>query len=141
MHDLEALYRALRAHLTNTGDVWGSRVYSDQAARETERPFLLFFWMGGGDLNGIISSDPAHAIGIKVVANTLPEAMTGAGRIAELLNDRERGQSGLRALDGGAGWHILTASKEAAIHIVETVDGRQIYHEGNRYRFLMEERT
>lgn len=132
---LQALYEALYGRLTATTELWGPRAYPDFVPATIQRPYVVFFWSGGGEANTILRPDAEYLISIKCVADTLAQAMTGAGRIGTLFNDADL--SSATALNGGAEWEIVNATQERAVHLLETIDGRQIYHDGHQFRFYM----
>lgn len=134
---LAALYRAVKTRLVAvTTHVWATRAYPDLAPANTARPYAIYAWAGGGELNAIVAQDAEIVLTVKVVAETLATAFTGAGEISALLNDVRL--TGALALDGGSDWDILTCTQEQAVHLVENVDGVWLYHEGHRFRVRME---
>lgn len=134
--DLQAVYTATRARLIAGTETWGTRVYPDIADESATYPYVVMFWLGGGEANIGMRPDASLVVGMKCVSKSLSQAMEGAARIAELLNDAERGVG----LNGGADWHVASVTREGAIHMVEVADGGRVYHEGNRYRFNLEQK-
>lgn len=132
--DTSALERAIFQRLTAGGEIWGQRVYPDVVPAGTVRPYVVFFWAGGGEVNDRWRPDANLVYGVKCVSTVKTEARTGAARIETLLNDAERHTP----LAEGADWAILHATREGAIELVEMVDGNPLYHSGNRYRFQLE---
>lgn len=134
---LAALFKAVYDRLTaDPGEVWGDRVFPDRAVDGTAKPLVIFWWLGGGELNSVVRPDAEIVLGVKVVAPTQAQAFALAGRLSALLNDADRGSD--QALDGGDAWLILHTMQEGAIHLVEDVDGSWIYHDGFRLRVRME---
>lgn len=134
---LSALYRAVRQRLTATPELWEGRVYADFAPAGTPKPYLLFFFAGGGEMNTVRARDAALLLNVKVVADSFALASQGAARIDALLNDSGVYDSA-SPLAGGTDWHILTVTGGLHLHVVEPVDGRQVFHEGGQYRVVME---
>lgn len=133
---LAAIYRAVRQRLTASAELWGQQVYPDQAPGGVERPYVVYFWSGGGELNAIVGQDAEIVLTVKVVADSLAQAFTGAGRISALLNDADGASAS--PLNGGTDWTIIHVQQEQVVHLVETVNTTQIYHEGARFRFYAE---
>ena len=132
---LAALYRAVRTRAIATSEMWGNQAFADIAPAKTARPYVVFNWAGGGEVNGRVAQDAEIVIAIKAVAESMADALTMAGRISALFNDADA--NGSNEMDGGADWVIVNSQQEGIVHLVESVDGRQIYHEGHRFRFYM----
>lgn len=132
--DLQAAYTALYTLLADGGEAWGTRAYPDIAPAGTAYPYVVYYWLAGGETNRFLRAESSLVIGVKCVSNTLQEAMEGAARIEALLNDIER----KGGLSGGEDWQIASVSREGLIHLSEVVDGGRIYHHGARYRFNLE---
>lgn len=135
---LHALYQAVftRLAVDHPTEDWGDRVYPDLAPSGSEKPYVIYWWLGGGELNQSVVRDAEIVLGVKVVALELVQAFTLAGRLGELLNDADRSSS--KALDAGAEWVVQHTMQEGAVHLVEQVDGTWVYHEGFRLRCRME---
>lgn len=134
---LAAAYRAVRSALTAPGAVWGTRVYRQQAPEGVTRPYVVYFWSGGGETNRVKAPDATLVLTVKVVAESYAEAASGAAQIAERLNDQGRYWTG--ALDGGPDWHVLSCSQEELFEFDEIFAGQvTLYHQGARYRLTME---
>ena len=135
---LSAAYKAIRRRLTESSELWGVKVHPDLAPANVGRPYVVFFWSGGGELNARRIQDAELLLTVKCVANTLDEAFRGAGRVSALLNDADLADD---LLEPGDEWVILHTNQERAIHLVENIDGIQIYHSGSVFRFRMERIT
>ena len=134
---LAALYRAVKARLTeNSGELWGAKVFPDLAPSGTQKPYVVYAWMGGGEINARVQQDAEIVLQVKLVTDQLAQAFSGAGRISTLFNDAD--YSSAAALNAGSEWAVLNVKQETIVHMIETVDGRQIYHAGHRFRFRME---
>lgn len=133
---LAALYRAVGRRLVENPELWGDRAYPDLAPEGSGRPFVLYAWAAGGELNQLVKQDAEIVLTVVCAANTLAQAFTAAGRISALLDDADI--SSTLALDGGAAWQILSVNQEQIVHLVERVDGAWVYREGHRFRFRME---
>ncbi len=130
-----AAYRAIRQRLTATSELWGQNAFPDLAPAKASKPFVVFNWTGGGEINERRIQDASLLVTVKCVAATLQEAFSGAGRISALLNDADLSDD---VLEPGSEWAILNVNQERAVHLVENVDGQQIYHHGAIYRMRLE---
>ena len=136
---LQALTRALRQQAVETSELWGQNAFPDFAPQGVIPPYLIFFWMAGGEANWRTTQDADIVMGIKVVSKTQAEAFSAAGRISALYNDQGTQDSGTNTLSGGATWKITTATQGQIIHLVEQVAGATpLYHEGHRFRFTLQ---
>lgn len=134
---LAALYRAVGKRLTeSSGELWGQKAYPDLAPSGTAKPYVVFSWAGGGELNQLRTQDAEIVLQIKIVTDNLAQALIGAGRISTLFNDAD--YSSDSALNAGAEWIVQHVNQEGIVHMLETVDGGQVYHAGHRFRFRME---
>lgn len=133
---LAALYKAIKTRLTENSEVWGANVFPDLAPSGTAKPYVVFAWMGGGEINARVQQDAEIVVQIKGVTTQLAQAFVMAGRISTLFNDADASSNA--ALNAGADWAILHTRQEGIVHMLETVDGGQIYHAGHRFRFRME---
>lgn len=132
-----ALYRAVNRRLTqSTTELWGQRVFPDLAKTGTARPYVVYSYAGGGEINGLRKQDAEIVLIVKAIAESMGQAFVAAGRISTLLNDAD--YSSVNVMDGGSEWAILHVKQEQIVHLIETVDGVQIYHAGHRFRFRME---
>lgn len=136
---LQALTRAIRQQAVESAELWGQNVFSDFAPSGVSPPYLICFWMAGGEANWRVTQDADFVMGIKVVSKTQAEAFVGAQRISELFNDQGAQDRGANTLNGGANWKITTATQGQIIHLVEQVSGATpLYHEGHRFAFHLE---
>ncbi|TXH45977.1 MAG: hypothetical protein E6Q97_30545 [Desulfurellales bacterium] len=132
-----ALTRAVNQHCLNQGG-WGSRIYNRRAPAGVQRPYMIFQWQGGGELNRNVVQDANIVLLVKAVANSLAEALMLSGQLSELLNDAGYFDNANSFLDGGADWWIKTTTQEGIVEIDELVDGEPVYHEGFFLRVQME---
>lgn len=133
---LDALYHAVFTRLTATSEPWETRVYPDLAPSGTPKPYVIYWWLGGGELNQSVRRDAGIVLGVKVVSLNQAQAFALAGRLGELLNDADRHSS--KALDAGSEWVVQHTMQEGAVHLIEEIDGTWVYHEGFRLRVRME---
>lgn len=133
---LGALYRALQTRLNSSGDIWGTRVYAEVAPAGTERPYLVYAFAAGGEVNTRRKQLAEYVIMARAITETMAQGFTASARISALLNDADYSSS--NALNGGADWYIVHVSQEQKIHRTELVDGSWIYHSGYRFRIRME---
>lgn len=135
-----AAYQAIVTRCSGTGEPWGGRVHLRRAPVGTARPYVVFFLSGGGARNDILDKRDANLlITVRVGSNNLSEALAGAGRLAELLDNAGRFDVSDNPLNGGDDWLIQTSTAEDDISFDELVDGAPVYHEGFQLRLIMEE--
>lgn len=136
MTALGALYEVL--YQTLAGDIWGERVRSDFIESVKVRPYVVYFWSGGG--NELMRTGRQSArlvLTVKCVADSLVDAMIGAARLEELLDGQGSQESSGLVTDSA--WDVLTVTQGRAVHLVERYEGVQaVYHEGHQYEFFME---
>lgn len=136
---LAAAYRAVKARLSGGGEPWDGRVYGDVIPPGATWPAVSFFWSGGGEANRRRTQDAELVLTVKAISESQAEAFTAAERISVLLNDNGQTEVTSGYLNGGDDWYILTCTQEDAVHLVEMFAGAApIYHEGARYRLIME---
>lgn len=131
---LGALYKTLRATLTATTEVWGTRAYAKLAPAGAAFPYVVFDYAAGGELNQSVAPDAEFVIFVKGLAKEdAATAYAMAARFEALFNDKDGG-----ALSAGTDWTIISITQEQRIDLLEQVDGAQIFHAGHRYRVRME---
>jgi hypothetical protein len=135
--DLQETYIAIQQWLTDTSPELWTAVYPDFAHTDAVLPYVVMFWMGGGDANRIRQADPGLVLGVKGVAGDMDTSMRMAARLRALLDNVEDRLGGVYV---GENWTIINSMAEQVIHMVEPVDGGFIYHDGNKYRFELQER-
>lgn len=133
---LAALYRAVARRLTENSELWGDRAYPDLAKSGTQKPYVVFSYAGGGEINARVQQDAEIVLTVKAVALSLDQAFAASARISTLLNDADA--SSAEALSAGSEWTIIHTKQEITVHLVELIDSVWVYHEGHRFRFLME---
>lgn len=139
MHELTALNNAIYSKLTATVESWGNRVYFEHVPAGVAYPYVLIMHQGGGDQNLIHVRDLLVMEAIKCVSDSQTEALSGAKRLAELLDDQGFFDTAT-PLDGGADWLIKTSTIGIQFFVTEAIDqARRVYHAGNNYEFAMEE--
>lgn len=140
---LYAIYRAINQRCAGSSDAWGNRCYADRAQPGNGRPYVLYRYQGGGEANQMIKPDANIVVTVRAVAETMKEAMLLSGRLSSLLNDMgefDRRPDGVAALFGGPDWIICTTTQEGVVHLAESVESTEVYHEGFFLRFVMEAR-
>ncbi len=134
---LAALYTGVTTRLDGAGP-WGVNVFARLAPAGTARPYVIFAWAGGGDLNRLVrKSDPEYLLRVKVVSDKMDEAMDCCALLVGLLDDAGQYDTA-SPISGGSGWHILTTTAELRISTEEFIDGNRVYHEGFNLRCKME---
>jgi len=136
---LAALIDAIGQAATAGVEPWGQRVYSDFATSGADYPYLVYFWLAGGEENAVRAQDAFIRMGLKAVAEDQATAFACAVRLSALFNDRGTQDVTSGALNGGADWQITTSTQGLIIHIVEYVVGASpLYHEGHQFAFRMQ---
>jgi len=136
---LAAAYRAIRQTAVASAEIWGQKAFADYGPSGAVMPYLVYFWLGGGERHLRTRPDAEFLIAIKGVSRTQEEAFRMAARIEALFNDRGVQDVASGYLSGGVDWQISTSTKGLHIHLVEYVSGATpIYHEGHQYRFLLQ---
>lgn len=133
---LGALYRAVQTRLRDNHEEWADRAWADLAASPETKPYVVYGYAGGGEINVTVKPDAEIVLTIQCVAADMATAQRGAGRISDLFNDADAGSES--ALGGGPDWIILNTKQEQAVHFVEMVDKTRVHHSGHRFRFRME---
>lgn len=143
--ELEALNMILYSHLNRASALWDERVYpTGRAPAGIDKPYLLFFWAGGGNdlVAGVGTRRNARlTLSIKGVALELAEALAIKAAVESLI-DQSGTQDRNPQLPEHPEWIVTTATMDRAIYIEEAFEGAQwIYHAGNQYVFTMERRS
>lgn len=132
----DALLMALK-HKLEGQSLWQDRVYPDSAPAGVIRPYVVHFYVSGGERNERQKKDARFVITVKCVAETMGESMQGAALLESLLNDA--GSQDDQAFTCGDGWEITTCTQDRLIHIKEMFAGAaEIYHDGHQYIVMME---
>jgi len=132
-----SLYRALFAQLKN--DVWADRVYADVAPPDAQKPFVVFYLSGGGDVDGTVSGVHMRLlVSVVCVADDLLSAFSGGYRIRSLLDDAGSQDHNPRLAP--TTWDILTISAGISIHQRYGVDGVPEFQHGFDFTIRMQTR-
>lgn len=132
----EALLVALNNKLTGQS-LWADRVYPDAAPAGVTRPYVVHFYVSGGERNERQKKDARFVLTVKCVANTMTESLQGAALIDSLLSDA--GSQDDSAFTCGDGWEITTCTTDRMVHLTEMFAGADpIYHDGHQYIIMME---
>lgn len=137
MIDVQAAYEFIYSQLSAAPQsaVFGGRIQPDSVTAGTVKPYVVFWRLGGGEVNNLKRSDSSLLIGVKCVAIDINQALTAAEEIADRLNDAETANGG--PIDAGD-WWITSVTREETIHMIELIDGGRLYHSGNHYRINLE---
>lgn len=132
----DALMLAVK-HKLEGQSLWQDRVYPDQAPAKVQRPYVVGFYVSGGE-NKIRQKRAARfVITVKCVGNTQTDSMQGAALISSLLNDA--GSQDDQSFICGDGWEITTCTQDRLVHLVEMFQGATpIYHDGHQFIVAME---
>ena len=138
-----AALKATRTALVGANALWGSKVFSEQAEENMQRPYVVMIMAGAASPTYTVKPDMNVRLIVKCVADTMVEAIQGAEAISQALDDRGSQdapwQTTKTLVDGGADWTILTITELEGFHINENVDNvRGVYHAGAAYRFVMQ---
>jgi hypothetical protein len=137
-----ALFRALRSQLMASGQLWGARVYANLApAGKKTYPYVIYSHVAGGERNRIKARDAELVLLVKVISDSLAEALSAAAQVEALLNDQGNQDAASHPLVPGSSseWSVLTATAEVAVIYQEMFANAQpVYHVGSQYRFVME---
>lgn len=136
MSALSSLYQSLKARLDNQG-VWGRRVFADFAPAGTPYPYCVYAMTSGSRPLTVRRQDFESSISICTIASEQVQAFTGDDQIVALIDNQGFSDRGVVRGDNTPFW-ILTITRETQIHIVDLVDGRNVYQEGGIYRIRME---
>jgi hypothetical protein len=136
--EIQALFVAMQSALSGaaTGN-WGTRCWANMARASETRPYLVYGVASVTETGDYRHSTLDVVIDVAVIADTQAEAFAGASAAYKLLNDHGLNDRG--TIHGDSSWRILTVSRESVIHLVELIDGAQVYQAGGRYRIVMEE--
>lgn len=138
---LQTLYEQLYSRLNGANVIWGNRVYPDQAEAAAQRPYVLFSYVSGGELNLTHNQDHEFTVQVKCVAGgkagqTMETAMAGAAAISDLLNDQGAQDRNGGTVIGNDDWLITTITQDTRVHLVDPFQAATpIYHEG--YQFVI----
>jgi hypothetical protein len=132
MSPTAALYQTIYAALT--GDLWADRVYPETVPAAVARPYVVFFVSGGGAIYPTTTAAARLDVTVKVVADTLDDALTGADRLAVLLEGQGVQDGSATPLDAGSGWTLATITQGRTLLQVEHP---AIYHAGHVFQCLL----
>lgn len=137
-----ALYRTIRATLTaSQSEIWGQNAYLGQVPANSpsiERPVAIYANMTFAEANQVKAHDASGIFMVKCIADSIEEALAGAARISELLNDRGVQDTLTSPLDAGSVWDILTITQGLSISYIENISNtQQVYHEGWQFMCQM----
>lgn len=135
-NEIAAVFRAVHDRLTEDSETWGEHAYAEIAPAKVARPFVVWSLVESRKAKWRGTAGGEVVLNVLVTADGLATALTGAGRIAELLHDADRGAD--HALDGGDDWAILNATCEETLYHAELINGVMVYRAGGRYRFMVE---
>lgn len=128
----KALYDKLIADTALTAElIDDSAAYNDIAPQGTIRPYLVFFYAGGGPTNDSPSDTREYVYGVKGLANESKQAGTIQGLIEATLHEKT-----LTVV----GYTNFRTQCEDEIAITETLaDGKLVFHRGNFYRIWLDD--
>lgn len=141
---LTALYRAVFARLNADPAAHWTSAHADlvPAQPAASRPYVLFFWAGGGERNRHVEPDAEIVLTVKICSGDQAGALAGKARLSALLNDAGAydARDATVPLEGGSDWLIRTTTQERDVHQVYLVDGQPVYEEGFQLRVMMSSR-
>lgn len=119
--------------------VWSDRVYFDSVPPTAIRPYIVYNFVGGGEVNAIRPNDMNIAYLVKIVAESFAEAAAGEAEIANRLNNRGAQDTTAGALVGDQFWDISAITRENSFSVSEYLsETTRVYHLGAYYRVIME---
>lgn len=131
------LYKSVRTAL-NGNSIWASRLYADEAPATAQRPYVVYFVQGGGELNAVRQNDAGYILHVRVVSDNPVVAQNGRAELSRLLNNSGLQDGG--AITGDSDWAILTITQETIVDIREAfANAVPIFHKGHQFRVHMEE--
>lgn len=122
-----ALYASLTTYAAGTA-LYGVRVYSQLAPQGTTRPYVVFDYVAGGDMNDSPSRVVDVEYRVEAVGATQAQARTIAGHIEACLHNGTLSASG---------WSHIATTHIRPISLQETTDGVQYWRRGGYYRIRM----
>lgn len=137
VHPYLALQRAVFNRLTTTPEIWGRQV-SEVIQPSWQRPYVQMYAIAGGESNFLVAQDADFEMGVKIVSDDMEQALIGAARLSELLNDQGVQDRPTTPLSGGADWIITTSTQGRMIHMPEFFEKSvPIYHDGWVFSFVL----
>ena len=122
-----ALYTALSQYSAGTA-LYGTRIYEGQAPLGGSLPYVIYTFVGGGE----IYETPTRMLDVNVdvtcIAATQIQAQSGAAHIEGALREKQ-----LTA----TGWTTLRVNEGAVISTFANVQGKQYYQCGAEYRIRL----
>ncbi len=125
---------ALRSNLTLMGMLsGGSAVYFHQAPIKAVKPYVVYIHAGGGfdHLTQEASGDTVYYI------KGISDSDRLSGQIAQAIHDTLHENEGTFNLTPP--WEMYRSQADAIIAYSETIEGKQVWHMGNAYRFRLSE--
>lgn len=122
---------AIRSALLSNSDIAtkvGQNIWQMIAPGETPTPYILFYWMGGGEMNSTPRETFDIVYLVAAVADTQPKAREIAGYISTVLKNNE-----VAYPDGYSTWSVVT--EQDPYLDVSNVQNRQYWIAGAVYRF------
>ncbi len=126
MKELDAaLYNQLSASATTLYGLVAARVYDSLAVQGAALPYVVYNWMGGGDLN-LTQKDFIDVLyQVKGLATNLGVARNIDSAIRDRLHN---------ATFSISGWDQIACMREGEVNYSEVVDGVLVWHRGALYR-------
>lgn len=138
----QALNETLYQALNGASLLWGENVSPVWvASADLARPFVCW-WLptGGRELVIAVRNHARFVVNVKVVAESLEDALRGQADVSALLSDSGRQDVKPRLPEHGE-WWFLTVTEDRLITENETFSGTQkFYHRGYQYIIEMEEK-
>lgn len=137
---LSTLYEALYGRLRDASDVWGVRVFPDEAPAAAAMPYCVINYIDGGEDNAVKPQAADFRVNVRVIAGNLVDAMNGAAAISALLNDS--GEQDTGGIFGDANWRITTVTQGRRLHDYDPYrDADPVYISGHQFEIFMQERV
>lgn len=137
---LSTLYVSLHDRLRDASDVWGVRVFPDEAPALADMPYCVISYIDGGENNSVKPRAADFRVNVRVVAANMLDAMEGATAIALLLNDSGEQDNG--PVTGDDNWRITTITQGRRLHDYDPYQGADpVYISGHQFEIFMQERV
>jgi hypothetical protein len=132
IHPIRSLYKAVFEALRSVGDV-----YADHAPIGVNRPYIVFYFVSGGNTREVVNNRQKIILTVKAVTDGLADGLTLSAQFDNLLADGGLFDGGV--IVGDADWDICTITQTETVYLVEwDENAKPIYHSGFDYEIVME---
>lgn len=129
MYAVEAgLTTQLKTPATTLYGLVSTRVYNRVAPQNTQRPYVIFSFAGGGDMN----ETPVDRLEVLYLVKGLADSVATALQVDDAIRASLHWQT-----FAVSGWNLLGCTREQEVQLDETVNGVMVYHRGALYRIVV----